>query len=106
MDIDIKQTASAETFFKNFQKSFEVRDVESHPHKVDVTPVVSVCVQTYQHAKYISKCLDGILKQETNFPFEILIGEDMSSDGTREICIEYARKYPDIIRLFLHRREN
>src|SRR5690606_4409195 len=69
-------------------------------------PVVSVCVQTYQHAPYIRECLDSILMQKTDFPFEILLGEDESSDGTREICIEYAEKFPDKIKLFLHRREN
>jgi len=42
--------------------------------------------------------------QETDFPFELIIGEDGSTDGTREICIEYANKYPDKIRLFLRDR--
>src|SRR5690606_25596514 len=55
---------------------------------------------------YIRECLDSILMQKTDFPFEILLGEDASTDGTREISIEYADKYPDKIRLFLHHREN
>ncbi|MFW6275153.1 MAG: glycosyltransferase [bacterium] len=75
-------------------------------HNVPDNPLVSVCVQTYQHAKYIEQCLDGILMQKTSFPFEVLLGEDESTDGTREICIEYAKKHPDKIRLILHRREN
>lgn len=70
------------------------------------TPLISVCVQTYQHAGYISKCLDSILMQETEFPFEIVLGEDESSDGTREICIAYHERHPDRIRLFLRRRED
>lgn len=69
-------------------------------------PIVSCRVSTYQHAPYIRQCLDGILMQKTVFPFEIVIGEDESTDGTREICIEYANKYPDLIRLFLHKRAN
>lgn len=69
-------------------------------------PLVSVCVQTYQHAPYIRDALEGILMQKTDFPFEIVLGEDGSTDGNREICIEYADKYPDIIRLFLNSREN
>jgi len=70
-----------------------------------LNPFVSVHVITYQHAKYIAKCLDGILMQKTDFPFEIVIGEDESTDGTREICINYAKKYRDKIRLFLRDRK-
>lgn len=65
-----------------------------------VQPLVSVSVPTYQHSRYISECLDGILMQQTSFPIEIIIGEDGSTDGTREICEEYAIKHQDKIRLF------
>lgn len=71
-----------------------------------IKPLVSVTVITYQHANYIQECLDSILMQETNFSFEIIIGEDESTDGTREICKEYAERYPDKIRLFLRSRED
>ncbi len=64
-------------------------------------PVVSVCLITYNHAPYIRECLDSILMQETRFPYEICLGEDESTDGTREICIEYAEKHPDRITLIL-----
>jgi len=67
----------------------------------DETPVVSVCLITYNHALYIRECLDSILMQETSVPYEICLGEDESTDGTREICIEYAEKHPDRIRLML-----
>ena len=70
------------------------------------TPVVSVCVVTYQHKDFIRSCLDGILMQKTNFPFEIILGEDESTDGTREICKAYAEKYPDKIKLFLRSRKD
>jgi len=69
-----------------------------------IQPLVSVVTTTYQHAPYIRQCLDSILMQETDFPYEIIVGEDGSTDGTREICIEYANKYPDKIRLFLRNR--
>jgi|RhiMethySRZTD1v2_1073278.scaffolds.fasta_scaffold40432_5 glycosyltransferase involved in cell wall biosynthesis len=69
-----------------------------------IEPVVSVCVVTYQQAHLIGQCLDGILMQETSFPFEIILGEDESADGTREICMDYARRHPDRIRLFLRSR--
>ena len=54
----------------------------------------------YQHGNYIKEALDGILMQKTDFPVEILIGEDGSTDGTREICMDYSERYPDRIRLF------
>jgi glycosyltransferase involved in cell wall biosynthesis len=66
-----------------------------------IQPLVSVCIPTYNHAAYIAECLDSVLMQETDFPFEIIIGEDDSTDGTREICKTYAEKYPNKIRLFL-----
>jgi len=69
-----------------------------------IQPLVSVVTITYQHSPYIRQCLDNILMQETDFPYEIIIGEDGSTDGTREICIEYADKYPEKIRLFLRDR--
>jgi glycosyltransferase involved in cell wall biosynthesis len=62
-------------------------------------PVVSVKTITYNHAPYIKQCMDGVLMQKTNFKFEFIIGEDCSTDGTREIVKEYAEKYPDIIKL-------
>ena len=69
-------------------------------------PLISICCVTYNHASYIKKTLDGFLMQKTDFPFEICLGEDESSDGTREICKEYAEKYPDKIRLFLRKRKD
>ena len=62
-------------------------------------PVVTVRTSTYQHAEYIRDCIEGVLMQETSFPFEYIIGEDFSTDGTREIVIAYAEQYPDIIRV-------
>ena len=73
---------------------------------LEINPVVSVCVITYNHSSYIEQCLNSILEQKVNFNFEICIGEDFSSDGTREICQKYAEKYPDKIRLFLRDRKD
>ncbi len=62
-------------------------------------PFVSVCIITYNHENYIAQAIEGALIQKTNFPFEIVIGEDCSTDGTREIVFDYAKKYPNIIRV-------
>ncbi len=61
-------------------------------------PVVSICVVTYNHEKFIAKCLDGVLMQKTSFPIEAIVGDDCSSDRTREIILSYAAKYPDVIK--------
>ena len=95
--------------FESFCRKYQKALVEKYPNRVLEAvpePVVAVQVSTYQHADFIRDCLEGILMQETDFPVEILIGEDESSDGTREICKEYADRHPDTIRLFLHRRED
>lgn len=68
------------------------------------TPVVSVCLLAYNHAPYVRECLDSILMQKTDFPYEICIGEDGSTDGTRGICREYAERYPERINLILRPR--
>jgi glycosyltransferase involved in cell wall biosynthesis len=67
---------------------------------------VSVSLTTYNHAPYIRQAIESALMQQTDFNFEILIGEDDSNDGTRNIVKEYATKYPDKIRLFLHDRKD
>jgi glycosyltransferase involved in cell wall biosynthesis len=92
--------------FQNFKDKYEHKKVEEYPNQASDEPLVSVCVLTYNHVNYIKECLDGILIQKTDFPVEILLGEDESSDGTRKICLEYVEKHPDKIRLFLHHREN
>jgi|GEM_PF-625753 len=70
-----------------------------------IEPLVSVTVATYQQVEFIKECLDGILMQKVNFPYEVIIGEDGSIDGTQRICKEYAEKYPDRIRLFIRDRK-
>ena len=62
-------------------------------------PLVSVKMITYNHAPFIAQAIEGVLQQKTNFPFELVIGEDCSTDGTREIVFKYQQKYPDIIRV-------
>jgi glycosyltransferase involved in cell wall biosynthesis len=65
---------------------------------------VSVVVMTYNHANFISQALDSVLMQEVTFDYEILISEDCSTDGTREIVTAYQKQYPDKIRLLLSER--
>lgn len=90
-------------FFERFNPDEEYLGTDKPINKIE--PLVSVLVTTYQHEKFIAECLDGILQQKTNFPFEILIGEDESHDNTRKICKKYAEEHPDKIRLFLRNRK-
>ncbi len=57
---------------------------------------LSVFVVTYNQEKYIAQCLDGILMQEVDFEYEVIVGDDRSTDGTRRICENYADKYTQI----------
>ncbi|GAB2800188.1 hypothetical protein GCM10027275_52770 [Rhabdobacter roseus] len=63
---------------------------------------LSVCVPTYNHERYIGQMLDGALSQQTTFPFEIVIGDDGSTDQAPQIIREYADRFPDRIRAYLH----
>ena len=65
------------------------------------TPLVSVRCTTFNHEKYIRQALDSFLMQQTDFPFEIVVHDDASTDGTQEILKEYAQKNPEKIRLIL-----
>lgn len=61
-------------------------------------PLVSIKCMTYNHENYIAQCIDGFLMQKTNFPFEILIHDDCSTDKTESIVREYEKRFPKIIK--------
>ncbi len=61
-------------------------------------PKLSICCLAYNHAKFIRQALDGFVMQKTNFPFEVLIHDDASTDGTADIIREYEAKYPNLIK--------
>lgn len=61
--------------------------------------MLSVCMITYKHESFIAQAIEGVLMQKTDFPVELIIGEDCGPDNTRDICRSYADKYPDIIKL-------
>ena len=61
--------------------------------------LVSVIVLAYNQQDSIARTLDSILMQKCRLPIEIVVGDDASTDGTRAVCEDYARRYPDIVRL-------
>lgn len=63
------------------------------------TPLVSVCMTTYNHEPYLAQAIEGVLAQQTSFEVELVLGEDCSTDQTAAICRDYVARYPDRIRL-------
>jgi len=63
---------------------------------------LSVCMITFNHARYIKQAIDSILMQNCSFDYEIVIGDDASTDNTRNILQDYRVKYPEKIKLVLH----
>ncbi|MBQ4812045.1 glycosyltransferase [Pseudoalteromonas luteoviolacea] len=59
-------------------------------------PKVTVCVTTYNQEEYIAECLDSILQQDFSDSFNIIVGDDCSSDATQEILAQYEKKYSSI----------
>ncbi|WP_367773683.1 glycosyltransferase [Flavobacterium sp. WC2421] len=68
------------------------------------TPLLSVCLITYNHENYILQAIEGVLMQEVDFEWELIIADDCSTDRTREIVLEYKSKYPDFIKLILQEK--
>lgn len=69
-----------------------------------MNPKVSVCMVTYNHEKFIKQSLESVLMQKTNFSFELVIGEDCSTDKTKEIVIKYQKKYPNKITVLMNKK--
>ena len=71
--------------------------MKNWPKDLD-TPLVSIRSLVYNQEKYIAQALDGFLMQQTNFPFEIVVHDDASTDKTANIIRDYEAKYPQIIK--------
>jgi len=65
---------------------------------IKIYPLVSICCITYNHEKYIADALESFLMQKTEFPIEVIIHDDASTDNTVNIIREYEKKYPNIIK--------
>jgi glycosyltransferase involved in cell wall biosynthesis len=63
------------------------------------SPLVSISCITFNHCSFIRECIEGFISQKTNFPYEIVIYDDHSTDGTSEIVHEYAERYPKLVSL-------
>ncbi|MBE0670978.1 MAG: glycosyltransferase family 2 protein [Anaerolineales bacterium] len=64
------------------------------------TILLTVIIFTYNHEDSIAKAIDSVLEQETAYSYEIWLCDDCSTDGTTAICVDYAKRFPDKIKLF------
>ena len=68
-------------------------------------PLLSVCIISYNHERYLRECLQSVVTQITDFPFEVIIGDDCSTDGTVSIIDEFVSAHPGLITAFKHSRK-
>ena len=62
-------------------------------------PLISIAVLAYNLEKYVDECLESLVAQKFEHPYEIVIGEDFSTDNTRRICLSWQERYPEIVRV-------
>lgn len=83
----------------------EEKDIQKNWNKSFHNPVVSIVCVSYNQKSYIKDAIESFLMQETTFPFEIIIHDDASTDGTAEIIKKYVERYPTIIKA-IFQKEN
>jgi RimJ/RimL family protein N-acetyltransferase/glycosyltransferase involved in cell wall biosynthesis len=86
-----------------FQVNEHLNNMEVQLENV-IPPSVSIFCMVYNHEKFLCQCLDGFLMQKCNFDFEIVVGEDCSTDKSREILLDYAERHPGKFKLILHNK--
>lgn len=74
--------------------------------RVNIKPTVSIICLTFNQEKYVRDCFEGFVNQQTTFPYEVLVYDDASTDGTPAIIREYEAKYPDIFKPTLYGKNN
>lgn len=72
--------------------------------KANRKPILSIYVSVYNHKNYIKEALNSILMQKTDYEYEVLVGDDASTDGTTEILKEYEKKYPSKFTMILREK--
>ena len=107
----LKQTNFVEDY--NAQKLYEKERISDLPGKLlfpelpkSSSVKISVLVCTYNHQELIGKALESILTQKTNYPFELIVSDDASTDGTQEIIQAYHKRYPDKMKKCILRTQN
>ena len=73
-------------------------------NKKVISPIVAIHCMVYNHEPYLRQCLDGFVMQQTDFPFVAIVHDDASTDGTTDIVMEYAERYPEIIKPMVEKK--
>lgn len=104
-NLDVLKTVISLGMNKGIEISKDMLSVKSQSWPIDSSPLVTISCTTYNQECYIEKCIEGFLMQETDFPVEILIHDDASTDSTPEIVKKYQDRYPDLIHV-IRQEEN
>lgn len=67
-------------------------------------PVVTCSIIVFNQQQWVGQCIEGMLAQKCPFPFNIIISDDCSTDGTQDVLKEYQAKYPNLIKLVLNEK--
>jgi glycosyltransferase involved in cell wall biosynthesis len=86
---------------EKYPRSFSLKQPPPESESTIDTPKVSILVTTYNQEHLITEAIDSILSQQVSFPYEIVIGEDASSDRTRDIVVALGQQHRDKIRVLL-----
>lgn len=67
------------------------------------SPAVTVIMYSYNHERYIADALEGVLAQKTSFPYEVIVHDDASTDGSASIIRQYEKTYPDTVKAIIQK---
>lgn len=85
--------------------SAEIETIEiSEDTRISLEPLISVYMLAYRHERFIAQAIEGVIAQRCQYPIELIIGEDCSPDGTRDIVLGYQKRHPELIRVLTARR--
>ena len=76
------------------KRALDTPSLKKNKMSNEIKPLVSICCLVYNHEPYLHDCFEGFVKQQTTFPFEILVHDDASTDHSADIIREYTAKYP------------
>ena len=87
---------------KKLDTHYEKQVIKNYPNINRAYPKISVVITTYNHEKFICKCLQSVIEQRGDFSMEIIIGDDCSQDNTKLIIQKFKEKYPKLIKLIIN----